>query len=46
MAKIKDTLCFDLPDFEDFIDHEATYEGSCDDPAGLAWAEAQLAYWD
>jgi len=46
MGKMKDTICFDTADFEAFVDHEATYEASSDDVAGLAWAEAQLAYWD
>jgi hypothetical protein len=39
------TMVIDEDDFYSFIDHEATYEGSCDDPSGEAWAEAQLAYW-
>jgi len=36
----------DEDDFASFIDHEATYEGSSDDPMGYDWAEAQLSYWD
>lgn len=39
------TMVIDEDDFYSFIDHEATYEGSCDDPSGEAWAESQLAYW-
>jgi|DEB0MinimDraft_10_1074344.scaffolds.fasta_scaffold201846_2 hypothetical protein len=44
MAKIKDTICVDTPEFEDFIDFEVGFEDA--DPGMLAWTEAQLSRWD
>ena len=35
MAKIKDTICVDTPEFEDFIDFEVGFEDA--DPGMLAW---------
>ena len=43
MAKIKDTICVDTPEFEDFIDFEVGFEDA--DPGMLAWTEAQLSRW-
>ena len=44
MAKIKDAVCFDTPEFEAFVDHEVGFEDA--DPGMLAWTEAQLSRWD
>jgi len=44
MGKMKDAVCFDSPDFEDFIDFEVGFEDA--DPGMVAWTEAQLARWD
>lgn len=44
MGKIKDAVCFDTPEFEAFVDHEAIYD--CDPYDVEAYhAEAMLAYW-
>jgi len=43
VAKIKDTICVDTPEFEDFIDFEVGFEDA--DPGMLAWTEAQLSRW-